>query len=155
MTKPVIQLTACNYSDIGRNTPVLNKQQLDYYMYVYISPDVDRLATLFDVTEITGTYSAPALEGAFDKDSPCWIKVTTGLINLSPGKHTYKLSFVDTSDDSTFSQYVSYIIQDDNPYKPYIYMDRECECGHPCTDSCGCGCKDAEESLEEEDTYKC
>ena len=81
MTKPVIQLTACNYSDIGRNTPVLNKQQLDYYMYVYISPDVDRLATLVDVTEITGTYSAPALEGAFDKDSPCWIKVTTGLIN--------------------------------------------------------------------------
>ena len=46
-------------------------------------------------------------------------------LNLKSGKHTYRLMFVERYTDTDFSLYFSYIIQDDSPEKPYVYMKED------------------------------
>lgn len=54
-----------------------------------------------------------------------WIDIDTDLLDKSVGLHTYIIRFESKlTGDLTFQQF-SYIIQNDNPEKPYIYMNRD------------------------------
>lgn len=121
----VIKLNACKYNEIPSNTYLYNKQELDYYLWVYLKPDECANSYLYSVVEVSGSEDVCPPLLAFKRESECWIKVDTGYLNITPGLHTYKLSFVEKSSDALFSRYIAYIIQDDDPEKPYIYMHRE------------------------------
>lgn len=134
MRLPVIQLNACQYSDIAKNTPVLNKNQLEYFIWILVDADIMRTCTLYQVEEVLPEGCRPINPAAIVPDLNCWLRATSPLINTEVGQHTYKLLFVEGVSNTAFSLYVSYIIQDDDAKKPYIYMDRPkedprcCEC---------------------------
>ena len=126
---PVVQLQACEYSNLSKCSPVWNKSTIPYYVYISVDPAIMRECALYQVDEITPEGSSPANCHAIFRDVNCWLRATTGLLNTAAGHHIYKLSFVRRRDNVVFSLYIAYYVQDDNPDKPYIYMHRENSCG--------------------------
>lgn len=125
--RPSLQLRACSYQDIGKNTPVLNLDQIEYFLWIALDPEITSRCYFYEAAELDKTDGPIQFPDTFEHVSPTWIKVRTDYINKSVGQHIYRLSFVDRDTDDCFSFFVSYIIQDDRPEKPYIYMNRKSE----------------------------
>lgn len=124
VTRPVSQLQAVRYNELGSATPVWNLNQVNYYVWINLTPSYAQNAQVYEIAEVLGEDKQPNVLtlNAFEHCSTCWIRVTAQMLNMKSGKHTYKLSFVDTCTNDTFFLFISYIIQDDNPDKPYVYM---------------------------------
>ena len=122
--RPVSSLDAVRYNELGSSTPVWNLNQVNYYVWINLNPEYTKYARLYEVAEVVPSGSEPNILAlnAFEVTSMSWVRVLSQMLNMKCGKHTYKLSFVDTCTNDTFFLFVSYIIQDDNPEKPYIYM---------------------------------
>ena len=54
-----------------------------------------------------------------------WIEIDKSVVSFDPGFHMYQLVFDDSGTGSILNLYFSYHIQDNNPDKDYIYMNRE------------------------------
>lgn len=119
----VMTLVASRRADLSRNSKVFNLSSLEYHLWIYLNPKDIMGCTFLGAEEINNEEDFETFSAAFERDSQCWIKVTTGLINKSPRLHIYKLNFVDTRTETDFSLYVSYYIQTDNPDKPYVYIE--------------------------------
>lgn len=55
----------------------------------------------------------------------CWVNIPTSVLKTDVGFHKYQFEFVDCVTLDTLHLYCAYTIQDDNPEKPYIYMNEE------------------------------
>lgn len=122
---PVLQLHACEYKDIASNSPMWNKSALDYYVYIEIPHNITYSCSLYDFAEVTKEGLQYVPREAIVRDKQCWLRGTIPLLNLTAGLHIYKLMFVDSFTNAVFDLYIGYNIQDDNPDKPYVYMQRE------------------------------
>lgn len=116
-------LYSCSYEDLAKNSKVFNLSTLNYHLWIYLDPETVRDAYFNRAYEI-GTHAdnTKIFPDTFIRDNTCWIRANMQYLNLKPGKHTIKLEFVDRYTDVDFSLYISYIIQDDDPEKPYVYM---------------------------------
>lgn len=120
----VMSLNACTYKDLPSNSRVFNSKTLDYYMWIYLNPEDVRGCQFVKAEEITyGSASQDFYPDTFSRESQCWIRVTTHFIDTSIGNHIIRLYFVESVTGTEFSLYVSYYIQDDNPEKPYVYIN--------------------------------
>lgn len=119
----VMQLEACSYNDLPKYCKVFNTNCTEYHLWIYINPEVAREAYFIDAEEIgPNADNSRMFPNTFQRMSQCWIRANREYLNNSCGKHTVKLRFVNRYTDTDFSLYVSYIMQNDNPEKPYIYM---------------------------------
>ena len=103
-------------------TKVFNLKRFGPTLHVQIEKYVHknyRLMRIFnvDTCENVGTYY-------YDELCHPWVDIPVDLLNLSIGLHTYSLEFINLVTGDTFYQYFNYTIQDDDPDKPYIYMNR-------------------------------
>jgi len=120
----VTSLISCKYEDLPKYSKVFNLNTLNYHLWIYLDPDDMRDACFLGAEEIgPDANNSTIFPDTFVRESQCWIRVNSGYINRKPGKHTLKLSFVNRYTDTDFSLYASYYIQDDNPEKPYVYMN--------------------------------
>jgi len=78
---------------------------------------------LYDFLDISGSCAMTvSLEDVeFDDEHP-WVDVPWLNVSKTSGEHAYKLAFWGVRRCMYDSVYFAYIIQDDNPEKPYIYM---------------------------------
>ena len=53
------------------------------------------------------------------------LRVPSNMLCIDIGLHQYELTFINTINADNYHYYFQYIIQDDNPEKPYIYMNRK------------------------------
>ena len=128
MQDKITMLEACKYSDLAKYTKIFNLATLDYHLWIYLNPQDVRDAYFIKATETgPGADNVHIYPDTFVRDSQCWIRVNSGYLNNSIGKHILKLSFVDRYTDTDFSLYASYYIQNDNPDKPYVYMPQQDE----------------------------
>ncbi len=58
-----------------------------------------------------------------DENRP-WIDIQSSILDVTAGQHTYRMTFNRLGEKLSATCWFSYIIQDNNPEKPYIYMDR-------------------------------
>lgn len=110
------------------SSAVLNKQSLNAYLYIEIPPYITQNCVLYEVSEICPKFIPISDYNEFIKpnlDKHPWLDVKTDRLNLDIGLHVYDLGYVNPETNATFSLYFSYILQDNDPSKPYIYMDRE------------------------------
>jgi hypothetical protein len=56
-----------------------------------------------------------------------WIDIKSTALNMDVGHHVYKLHFRQKYTNVLSNLFFAYTIQNDNPEKPYIYMNREIE----------------------------
>lgn len=122
----VCKLIACNYNELPSNTPVINRNEVEYVTWIKIPADFGRDFILYEVNEIVPENKEVEFLNVIEQQC-CkpWLKATSSELNLEPGHHVYKISFVNRFTNDTSSLYFSYIIQDDDPDKPYVYMDRD------------------------------
>lgn len=126
MEYPVCKINACKYSELACNTPVINKNSLDSYIWIRVPSEISREFVLFQVDELVPEFKEFKFLNVIEQQcSKPWFKADINEMNLDSGQHVYKMSFVNRITNDTCSLYFSYIIQDDNPDKPYIYMKRD------------------------------
>ena len=111
--------------DLSKNTKVFNIQNFADTICIKLPDDFPRDFTL------VGMY---CLEENIDLDfedyveqivyKP-WVDVKKTLLNTKIGQHTYRMDFMKDDCNIGATCWFSYIIQDNNPEKPYIYMKRE------------------------------
>lgn len=120
-------LSAVPYSKISANTPVLCAQALPHKISVQLPPVIVHNIRLYSISKID---SEPIedipFQGSIQQDS-ChpWLEIVTDWLDTTAGHHIYRLYFADVFDSDFFELYISYIIQDNSPDKPYIYMKRD------------------------------
>lgn len=122
---PYSLLTACEYDTINIHTKIFNKDALSSGVWVNLPAYVSSLA----LSKIIDISNQKYEEIAFDastiiQDYPHpWVRIDTGILDLVSGMHIYKLVFESIPSNGTEeSVYIAYIIQDDNPETPYVYM---------------------------------
>lgn len=126
MDYPVCLLNACPYKEIPLNTIVLNKYAIDSYIWIHVPTEISKEFSLYQINEIVpDNIECTFLNSIEQECNRPWFKISTENMNLSSGQHVYKMSFVSVITNDICSIYFSYIIQDDNPDKPYIYMKRD------------------------------
>lgn len=111
----------CVYS----NVPVINLKYIDYFIWFKL-PTISNNTKLLQIDEISNN----RFDISFDsdnvtKENKLWIKVKYNFLDLSVGQHTYKFSVLNLNSNDIESYYFSYIIQSDNPDRPYNYMRRK------------------------------
>ena len=128
MSYTPLKLNACTYAQIPCNTPVINKNTLEYYIWIGLPKSISSHIEIFEIYELLPTNEeVDWVRFIIRENCRPWLKIESAFLDTSVGQHLYKLSFVDTMTNDIISLYISYIIQDDNPDKPYIYMDRQIE----------------------------
>lgn len=121
-------IEAVSYEKAIQNSKVYNRSQLEYHLWINLNPEQVREAYFVEAAEIGPDADNSKIFGdTFIRESTCWIRANTPYLNHKIGKHVYKLSFVDRFTDTDFSLYFSYIIQDDCPEKPYVYIKDKIE----------------------------
>ena len=58
-----------------------------------------------------------------------WVDIDSTILDLTVGQHTYRMTFAKPDCKLKATCWFSYIIQDNNPEKPYIYMKRDEDSG--------------------------
>ena len=127
MTKYPVQIVKADVEIHG--SKVLNKQTLNAFVYIEIPAYIAQSCVLYAVSEVCPKFVAIPNYTEFvsiheDKSYP-WLDIKSDGLNHSIGLHVYELEYVNPETNATFSLYFSYIMQDNDPSKPYIYMDRE------------------------------
>lgn len=107
--------------DVYSNVPVINLKYIDYYIWFKL-PNELLNSDLIQIDEISENKYKIDLN-QFEKVNKLWLACKYDVLNLDPGQHIYKFSF--KTDNDIISYYFSYIIQTDNPDKPYYYMTNE------------------------------
>ena len=120
-------LVASSYENISKNSLVINLSELDYFLYVKLEPPLTSQWYLYRIEEKMkdGSLKKMRFPETVRKESPTWLKFKTDFLNKEIGMHLYKVTFVDTVTDVITSLWFAYIIQNDNPDKPYVYMERK------------------------------
>lgn len=104
-------------------SPVFHKYEIEYFLYVHFPKEMNRDYELFQVDEVSPTAQKVPMGTFIEREfGKPWINIKSGILNLDIGKHIYRLSFVNKYSNDVVSLYFGYIIQDDKPDKPYIYM---------------------------------
>ena len=112
--------------EIYSNVVVFNRKYIPYYIWVKF-PICMRCAKVVQIDCISSSESQIQIVGIEYEN--CWAKIPYNSIDTSIGQHTYKFSVYDSSIDCMHDFYFSYIVQSDNPKKPYNYMDKDqCNC---------------------------
>lgn len=115
------------------SSKVFKMYEVEYYLYVHIPHDFCLEYKLFQIDEVSPqAKKCDLISYIYQECGKPWIRIPTSFIDLSIGLHVYRLSFVNKYTNDIVSIYFGYILQNDDPYKSYIYMNENI-----------CGCKDS------------
>ncbi len=116
-------LVAVDNSRLNQNYTVLNLETLGPEVYIKLKPEVYQMCRILRIFDVETKCIVDPYE--HNQMNPAWIDISVGLLDLSIGSHVYAIECVNTVTGDTYYQYFGYMIQSDNPDKPYIYMDRD------------------------------
>lgn len=116
-------LKSCEYKKLNENCEVVNCNEVDEYLIVKLPFNMSgfKLYDILDVSE-SPVKTVDFENVRYDEFHP-WVDIPWKNLSRISGKHVYKLSFMDMCRKRYITTYISYIIQDDDPNKPYIYMN--------------------------------
>ena len=139
MEQAISKVDACNYNELSKHTPIFNAKTLGTSISVYLKPEVARDLDLYQLDDIsTDTVEVP-VTGFVTRTNVCWFDILTSILDRTPGHHIYRMSLINKRNtQETVFQYFAYIIQDDNPNKPYVYMDKTNSSLSGCSHCCMC-----------------
>ncbi len=109
---------------------VFKMYEIEYFLYIHIPHELRLEYAVFQIDEVSPTAQKCDLMSYIHQEcGKPWIRIPSSYLDLSVGLHVYRLSFVNKYTDDVISIYFSYILQTDDPAKPYIYMnDNLCGC---------------------------
>lgn len=118
-------IQSCSLDNISYNTKVFNIANLSDIICVKLPQDLPRNVELVEVYCLDDNKKVDFEDYVRHLPYRPWVDIKQSLLNTSIGQHTYRLVFTINDHMLTASCWFSYIIQDNNPDKPYIYMKRD------------------------------
>lgn len=116
-------LIATDYEGLHSDTRTLSKDSnAGPSVHVRLSSNLLENFRLMGIFESSTKSSVGRYDYLYD--NPLWIDIPFDCLNLDIGLHDYTIEFVNIITGDTYYQYFCYRIQSDNPYKPYVYIDR-------------------------------
>lgn len=125
-----MKLNACKYECLPMNTRIFNISTLSQSTWIYVPLDNHYQWILYTMIELLpnklsendSTVGVPD----YVEQVPCkpWVKIDTHGLNTEIGTHIYQLKYISANSTDETILYFSYVIQNNNPNKPYIYMQR-------------------------------
>lgn len=113
---------AVSQSRLNTNCKVFNLDLFGPKIFIHLPNwihDTYRLLSIYDVD------SKEAIADYFyESIHELWVDISRYELNLSIGIHTYALEFINNITGDSLYLYFQYIIQNDDPDKPYVYIDR-------------------------------
>lgn len=125
MKPPIFSLDAVIHRDLYKATPYISIHDMEYYLWVRVDPEIARGYSLYGLDEVDSEkkYDLNLEDFCSHEPNRPWYKFNSMLLNRDPGKHVYRMHFVNTLDDNTTSLYFSYHVQREDTEKPYVYME--------------------------------
>jgi hypothetical protein len=118
-------IQASQLSQMPLHTKIYNSKDFSEIVCVKLPPEMPRD---MDLTEIYNLNTSEDLDFADkttrDEQKP-WIDIDSTILDTTTGQHTYRMTFSKEGVSLKATCWFSYIIQDNNPEKPYIYMTRD------------------------------
>lgn len=122
---------------LASKTPLWNLHEVEDVLYVRLPCELLSDYTFVSILEIspdpkyTDEDDTSLVGGITFPEGHPWLDIESTVLNLEVGEHIYKLTYKNDYTNDIAPLYFAYIIQNDDPEKPYVYMDRsgECSCG--------------------------
>ncbi len=124
MEHPVFSLDAVLRTDLARVTKVINIHDMEYYLWVKVSPEIAKDYQLYELDEVDSKkkYDINVSDTCSHEPGRTWYKFNSMMLNRFAGQHIYRMHMVNITDSTTISLYFSYIVQREDTEKSYIYM---------------------------------
>lgn len=123
---PIFKVDACVHSELPSHTRVFNVYEVSYFLWIALPQYMCKNLQLYQMFEVsTGELTEVNYTNMLYQDAGRpWIRVISHILNLSCGQHVYRLDFVDIETAEVVPLFFSYVLQDDSPDTPYVYMNR-------------------------------
>ena len=111
-------------SEMPLNTKIYNSKDFDEIVCVKLPPQMPRDMDLIEIYNLNASEDVDFADQITRDEHRPWIDISSSILDLGIGQHVYRMTFAKENCKLKATCWFSYIIQDNNPEKPYIYMDR-------------------------------
>lgn len=116
-------------SEIPLNTVVYNKADFSEVVCVKLPPEMPRDMELTEIYNLDSQEDLDFADQVTRDENRPWIDISSSILDTAIGQHTYRMTFAKEDRKLKATCWFSYIIQDNHPEKPYIYMKRDEDSG--------------------------
>lgn len=127
MISPYPYITAIqstHMSDLSNNTMVFNLKDFSDTVCIKLPDDFPRHFNLNEMYYLNDDKIIEFEDYVTRDEYHPWIDIKKNILDTSIGNHIYRLSFTEPDCTFAFSCWFGYIIQENNPEQPYVYMNR-------------------------------
>ncbi len=121
----ITAIQSSHMSDLMRYTNVFNIQELSEVFCIKLPDDFPRHLNLTEIYYLNDDVVLDFEDFVSRNEHHPWIDISKSILDTGIGRHIYRLSFKEPGSIFSISCWFGYIIQDNHPETPYIYMHRE------------------------------
>lgn len=116
---------ACKLNALSKFTQIINIYDITDVLNIKLPNDFPRDSELVDIFDFDRATSLNFTDNVIREEHQPWIDINKSILDMSNGQHIYRLTFQRQLDNTTCICWFSYIVQNANEEKPYIYMKRD------------------------------
>lgn len=118
-------ITASQFNQLAKHTKIFNFQDFNGVVCIKLPMDFPRDVELTNVVEFSTNSSIDFEEYVTRMEHQPWLDIKSEALNMTNGQHIYGLMFQNPINGIPLTCWFSYIIQNADEVKPYIYMERD------------------------------
>ena len=104
-------------SNIPSYTKVYNSKDFSDVVCVKLPPEMPRDMELSEIYNLTASEEIDYTDQVTRDEHRPWIDISSSILDLTPGQHTYRMTFSKTDCRLNATCWFAYIIQENNPEK--------------------------------------
>lgn len=122
-----VTIQSCKMQDLPKYTEVFNLAEIPETICVKLPDSLPRDMELSGIFDLTNNKEVEFEDYVIRNEFRPWLDIQNTILDMTPGQHTYRLTFTRLGIYVNAICWFSYIIQDDFVEKPYVYMKRDDE----------------------------
>lgn len=107
------------------NTKIYNSKDFSDTVCVKLPPEMPRDMDLIEIYNLNASEEVDFTDFVARDENRPWVDIQTSILDTTAGQHVYRMTFSKSEVKLKATCWFSYIIQDNTPEKPYIYMKRD------------------------------
>ena len=116
-------------SVLPTKTKIYNKADFSDVVCIKLPPQLPRDMELMEIYNLDSQEDLDFTDQVTRDEHRPWVDISSSILDTGVGQHTYRMTFEKPECKLKATCWFSYIIQDNHPEKPYIYMKRDDDSG--------------------------
>ena len=122
-------IQSCKLDQLPLNTVIYNSKDYSEVVCVKLPPQMPRDMDLIGLYNLHASEEVDFTDYVTREEHKPWVDIQSSILDLTAGQHVYRMTFAKEDCKLKATCWFSYIIQDNNPEKEYIYMKRDEDSG--------------------------